>query len=94
MSARQSVRDDTLSLISDNSSTMKRGTNKFTTFLRNAKLKKTVSFEEEVLAQNEIPTASHEITNPAMEKGMTSLLEEDYFHGVLPREDVVRLLRL
>lgn len=96
MSTRQSVRDDTISLISDNSSIKKSTTNRFATFLRNARLKKTVSFEEEVHSIGANPSgneSSQHVPNVAIEKGMTSLLEEHWFHGVLPREDVVRLLR-
>ena len=40
-----------------------------------------------------VPEKSEHVPNVAIEKGMNSLLEEGWFHGVLPREDVVRLLR-
>ncbi|CAG7823667.1 unnamed protein product [Allacma fusca] len=92
MSARQSLRDDTVSLISENSS--KKGTNRFATLLRNVRFKKTVSFEEEVVNSGGTANVTDisDIPNTAIVKGMSILLEEEWFHGVLPREDVVRLL--
>jgi hypothetical protein len=99
--------DETISLISEQS--MKKGaTHRFTTFLRTAaaKTKKVVSFDEDpvttasngsnlnVNAANTDSNSQLLSGSSTMDRNMTSLLEQDWFHGVLPREDVVRLLRL
>lgn len=86
--------DETISLISE-ASTKKSATSKIATLIRNVRGKKTVSFDEQASiisiskAEHNNDTAS--ITT--VDKNMASLLEEDWFHGVLPREDVVRLLK-
>ena len=99
--------DETISLISEQS--MKKGTSsRFTTFLRTAaaKTKKVVSFDEDSTIQtnssfgvsntnlNKDSSAQILNGNSMLDRNMASLLEQDWFHGVLPREDVVRLLKL
>lgn len=85
--------DETISLISEQS-LKKSATSRFATLIRSVRGgKKSVSFEEETSVINpkdpidgaSIATDDRIIT--------ASLLEEDWFHGVLPREDVVRLLK-
>jgi len=113
--------DETVSLISgttvrSNMSSLRRATNRFSTFLRNARTKKpSVVLEEEVvcskgtnLVSKTSPACNHSskwVTQDLMNTGepklsaeasinMASLLQQEWFHGVLPREDVVRLLSL
>jgi hypothetical protein len=84
--------DETLSIISEHS--LKKGTNRLATLLRNVRGKKSVSFNDEssvisIKSNDQVDSAS--ITT--VDKTTAALLEEEWFHGVLPREDVVRLLK-
>lgn len=61
--------------------------------LRNVRGKKSVSFDEEASVINLKSDQTDAVSITTLDKNMASLLEEDWFHGVLPREDVVRLLK-
>jgi len=83
--------DETISLISEHS--LKKGTGRFATFLRKARAKKTVSFDDESNVIKTTDAVSDNVSITTVDKNTALLLEEDWFHGVLPREDVVRLLK-
>lgn len=86
--------DETISLLSEQS--VKKGASRLASFFRN-RGKKSVSFDEStsVILPNSTPAGDQAdtVSISTIDKNMNALLEEDWFHGVLPREDVVRLLR-
>ncbi|XP_021957925.1 tyrosine-protein kinase Fer [Folsomia candida] len=84
--------DETISLISEQS-LKKSATSRIATLLRNVRGKKSVSFDEEASVINLKSDQTDAVSITTLDKNMASLLEEDWFHGVLPREDVVRLLK-
>lgn len=90
----QSHLDETISLISEQS--VKKGASRIATFFRN-RTKKSVSFDESssmiIHTSNSVGDQADTVSISTIDKNMNFLLDEDWFHGVLPREDVVRLLR-
>lgn len=92
----QSNLDETISLISEQSVSVKKGASRIATFFRN-RAKKSVSFDESssvvIHSSNSVGDQADTISITTIDRNMNALLDEDWFHGVLPREDVVRLLR-
>ncbi|CAL8138246.1 unnamed protein product [Orchesella dallaii] len=88
--------DETISLISEQSMSVKKGASRLATFFRN-RGKKSVSFDESssviIHSSNSVGDQADTISITTIDRNMNALLDEDWFHGVLPREDVVRLLR-
>jgi len=93
---------DTVSLISEQSL---RKRNRFSSFLRTAATltltKKSISLDEESQSDSikgnssNTSSATKVINGIVMARDMVKgLSEEIWFHGVLPREDVIRLLKL
>lgn len=89
--------EETISLISEQSMSVKKGASRLATFFRN-RTKKSVSFDESssvvIHSANSVGDQADTLSITTIDKNMNALLDEDWFHGVLPREDVVRLLRV
>lgn len=91
---------DTISLMSEYSMKKSKGS-RFATFLRNAATlkKKSVSFDESTESpvngamNNGRNTGNTNSFDAVAQEMAKSISEESWFHGVLPREDVVRLLK-
>ena len=90
---------ETVSLISEHSFKKQKG-NRFATFLRNAATltKKSASLDYSSESPIENSTGSRNTRNKdvmdEVSQNMShSISEESWFHGVLPREDVIRLLK-